>query len=161
MPAVPEASFPLISSDPPAMGAWDIHTFDNDSALDWLGDFMEAPSEDALLKAFTIAKTEKTGLLARIIDGRLPDLAELEGEEVLAAAEVVASLKGRPAPGNPPEIASLPAIPIGPATVAKAIEAIDGILLNSNLKDCWEESDAFPAWLADVNDLRQRLADSL
>jgi len=121
------------------MGAWGINTFENDGALDWLGEFMDDPSEAALLTAFTA----------------VPE--DLEGEDVLAAAEVVATLRGHPALTNPGELADLPPIHAGDDTASHALAAIDSILADSNLKDCWEESGEYPQWLASVDDLRSRL----
>jgi len=141
------------------MGAWGINTFENDGALDWLGDFMAAPSEAALVAAFTEEPEPlRTGLLGRLM-GKKPVhfMGELVGDHVLAAAEVAATLRGHPALTNPGELADLPPIHAGDDTASRALAAIDSILANSNLKDCWEETDKYPRWLASVDDIRARL----
>ncbi len=128
------------------MGAWGINTFENDGALDWLGEFMDDPSEPMLLSAFT---TERTGGASIA--------PELDGETVLAAAEVVASLRGHPALTNPEELADLPPLHVHEDTASHALAAIDSILAGSNLKDCWEETNDHQQWLAAVEDIRARL----
>ena len=141
------------------MGAWGINTFENDGAMDWLGDFLDDPSEAKILEAFSAEPTViQPGLIGRLM-GKKPQVfpAEVDGEEVLAAAEVVATILGRPAASNPEELNSLRSISLHSNTSTKALEAIDALLANSNLKDCWEESDDFENWKATVQDLRKRL----
>lgn len=141
------------------MGAWGIKHFENDGALDWLADFMEAPSESKLLDAFSTKPTTiQPGLLGELL-GRKPEAlpGELDGEEVLAAAEVVATILGRPDSENPGKLDNLPQFQLDSNTPKRAVAAIDEMMENSNLKDCWEETDDFTSWRAEVDDLRSRL----
>lgn len=143
------------------MGAWGIKTFENDGAMDWLGEFLEAPGEQTILRAFSPEPAvARPGLLGRLM-GKKPGIvpAELDGEEVLAAAEVVATILGKPGAYNPEELASPPNVALRPETPQKALSAIDRVMANSNLKDCWQETEDFEAWKAEVADLRSRLAN--
>jgi len=141
------------------MGAWGIKTFENDGAMDWLGDFLEEPSEKRILDTFSPQTTViQPGFIGKLMGKKSESIpAELEGDEVLAAAEVVASILGRPSANNPDELSSPPSINLSPATVAKALAAIDAIMNESNLKECWEETEDFQSWKAEVEDLRTRL----
>jgi hypothetical protein len=141
------------------MGAWGINTFENDGAMDWLGDFLDDPSEAKILEAFSAEPTViQRGLIARLMGKKPQEFpAELDGEEVLAAAEVVATISGRPATSNPEELTSPPKITLHSETSTKAVAAIDAMMANSNLKSCWEETDDFENWKATVQDIRKRL----
>lgn len=141
------------------MGAWGINTFENDGAMDWLGDFLDDPSEAKILKALSAEPTMiQPGLIGRLMGKKPQEFpAELDGEEVLAAAEVVATISGQPAASNPEELKSPPKISLHSDTSAKALAAIDAMMANSNLMDCWEETDEFESWKATVQDLRERL----
>lgn len=141
------------------MGAWGIKTFENDQAMDWLGDFLEAPSEKLILDTFSPQPTViQPGFIGKLMGKKAESYpGELGGDQVLAAAEVVASIMGRPSANNPDELKRLPSISLSPATVTKALSAIDEIMKESNLKDCWEETDDFQAWKTEVEDLRTRL----
>lgn len=142
------------------MGAWGISTFENDGALDWIGDFLESPSESRIIQTFAPqARSTKTGFFAKLFGARsTPLVEEFEGEEVLAAAEVVAIMKGQPPSQIPEDLEGLPVIRISKETVALAIRAIDSVLDSSNLKDCWEETDEYSSWRDTVLDIRRRLS---
>ncbi len=139
------------------MGAWGVTTFQNDGALDWLGEFLDKPSEAKLRQTFA-PRSPANGFLTKLF-GRgtnaLPP--ELDGENVLAAAEVVATLRGQPAVDAIEDLEELPSIKISDETVALAIKAIDSVLESSNLKLCWEDTEDFGEWIATVKDIRSRL----
>lgn len=141
------------------MGAWGINTFENDSAMDWLGDFLDDPSETRILDTFSAEPTViQPGFIGKLMGKKAQAIpAELEGDEVLAAAEVVATLSGSPADSNPDDLKNLPNISLQPETTKKALVAIETIMAESNLKDCWEETEDFENWKATVQDLRKRL----
>lgn len=69
------------------MGPWGIGTFDDDTASDWLDEFVDAPSADALRR--TLAASD---------DGYL-EFTEAVG--FLAAAEIVAGVLTGPREGLP------------------------------------------------------------
>ena len=128
--------------------------------MDWLGDFLEEPSEKRILDAFSAQPTiVQPKLIGKLMGKKAKSFpGELEGDEVLAAAEVVATILGHPSAGNPDELNRPPAITLDPATPLKALAAIDEIMKESNLKDCWEETEDFQSWRTEVEDLRKRLA---
>lgn len=143
------------------MGAWGINTFENDGALDWLGDFLDDPTEAKILEAFSASPTViQPSLIGRLMGKKAQVCpAELDGEVVLAAAEVIALMSGRPAHSIPDELRNLPRLSLRPETPTRALAAIDAILGNSNLKDCWEETADFDNWKESVQDLRKRLSN--
>lgn len=65
-------------------GAWGHESFQNDDALDWLGEFLEAPSPGSVAAALNAV------LKPGPIDG-------LQGASAIAAAEVIAAALGKPA----------------------------------------------------------------
>lgn len=130
------------------MGAWGAGSFENDDALDWLDDL------------------ESRGLAA--VDEALRAAAEAEGayleapdaSTALAAAEVVATLRGRPPLDFPGEVeawAKLNAREPDRALLELARAAVDRVRADSELKELWEESGA-DEWRAAVDDLLARLA---
>lgn len=141
------------------MSAWGMKTFENDGAMDWLGEFLDAPSETRILNALSAQPTViQPGLIGKLMGKKSVSIpGELDGEKVLAAAEVVASILGRPSTTNPDELNNPPSISIRPATVSTALSAIDEIMKDSNLRDCWQETEDFQAWKTEVEDLRTRL----
>jgi hypothetical protein len=108
------------------MGAWGVKTFENDGAMDWLGEFQDAPSETRILNTFSARPVViQPGLIGKLMGKKAESIpGELEGDEVLAAAEVVASTLGRPSTTIPDELKNLPAISISPTTVSKALSAM-------------------------------------
>ena len=140
------------------MGAWGINTFENDGALDWLGDFLDDPSEKRITDTFSPVPSTQPGFIGKLL-GRKPETQplDLDGEDVLAAAEVVATILGKPSDSNPDELNNPPALSLIPDIATKARAAIDSILSSSNLKDCWEETDEYESWKATVEDIRKRL----
>ncbi len=130
------------------MGAWGQGNFENDDALDWLDTLTQgadlAPA-DAVFDA-TLSNPEA------YIDAPVCS-------EVLAAAEVVAALHGKPLepvhealkmwmPGKPPP---------PPATLDASRRAVAALRERSELRDLWEESDQLEPWLQVIDDLLARL----
>ncbi|MCW8129388.1 MAG: DUF4259 domain-containing protein [Planctomycetota bacterium] len=133
------------------MGAWGAHAFDNDTACDWAGDFVE--SKDLKMVRQSIKKVLSTE------DEYLDADAACEA---LAACEVIARLKGQwglrnsytasvdkwveSHPNPPPE-----------TLVRDALTAIQRITEpESELLDLWQEDDP-KEWLDGIEDLRKRL----
>jgi hypothetical protein len=132
------------------MGAWGAGTFQNDDAADWLYEFTEAGNEAVL----------RTGLEATEIGEGY--LEAPRASRILGACEIVAALRGRPAPDLPEEArnwveqhAELDVSSLVPV----AIGGIDRILAeNSELNELWSENQAeYPAWRGSLLDLRSRL----
>lgn len=131
------------------MGAWGISAFENDDALDWLGEFCDDPGEDALEDAFAFVNEIGEEYL------EAPD-----SENALIAAEVVAYLKNSPSPDLPEHskecLDSLQIKP-GDELISDAAKAVERVKSDSELKELWEETDDFQEWNKVVDDLIGRL----
>ena len=133
------------------MGAWGVLAFDNDDANDWAYDLEGADDLALVESAFdTIEQTDDY-------------LEAPDASNALAACEVLARLNGKSGYKNSSTekvdewVAAHPQTP-SPALLKRADAAIDRILgENSELKELWADSDQNGAWLASVEDLRQRL----
>lgn len=130
------------------MGAWGAGSFDNDDAMDW------------------IAELEAEGLPAA--GGALQDVLDLADDYLeaptcsngLAAAEIVAALRGNPATDLPDEVSAwLAAHPGAPGDdlVVSARQAVDAIAADSELAELWDESADPAEWRSAVSDLQSRL----
>ena len=134
------------------MGAWGTGTFENDDALDWIGDFSGSPSDDEL-RATLACAADADGYLES------PDAAN-----ALAAAEVVAALKGgaRAADDEVTEeylaIIRRAGIIVNDGLTTLAQRAIDRVVSDSELKELWDEVEDSAAWYASVAVLRDRVA---
>lgn len=134
------------------MGAWDVGTFDNDTACDWAY-ALEGQPDTALVAA----------TLAQVLAAGADDLDADVASEGLAAAEVVARLRGNwgernaytetvdrwveSHPGEPPA-----------GLVAAALAAVDRVLTApSELLELWSESEDFGRWQEGMAALRRRL----
>jgi hypothetical protein len=129
------------------MGAWGVGPFENDDALDFIGE-LSASGLSSLRAALDEVTTVQPG---GYVDAPSASCA-------VAAAEVVAALKGTPLRGLPSEVAAWisktpPDDSLGPA----ARQAIDRIAIDSELKDLWEESGEASRWNAYMADLLRRL----
>lgn len=124
------------------MGAWGKGSFDNDSALDWMGELVEG--DDLALVMETLAlRGDAT-----------------QGADVLAAAEVVAALNGRPLDRLPEELGEwlVDKAALGRAVTRKAIEAVEWVWGFSELRELWEDAGKLDAWGAELAKLRHRLS---
>ncbi|HEV7404987.1 MAG TPA: DUF4259 domain-containing protein [Chthoniobacteraceae bacterium] len=131
------------------MGAWDATSFGNDTANDWAYD---------LEKSHDLSYVDTT--LEKILEAGDDYIDASDAEEAIAAAEVLAWLRGRPTPVNAYTekvaewVAAHPIQP-PPAIVQKALAALDRIEgASSELPALWE-GDA--DWAASMADLRARL----
>lgn len=131
------------------MGAWDTGIFDNDDAMDW------------------VVRLENNGpsAIAEALDAALGTAGYLErnlGASALAAAEVVAALRGRPGPALPPEVtawvAEHPDEP-GDDVAARAQGVVDRVVdpQTSEVAELWNDVEDGAAWRQGVANLRQRL----
>ena len=129
------------------MGAWGVGNFDNDDAADW---------------AFELEESEDTDLLVATLEAIAPG-SYLEAPDsciALAAAEVVAALRGSPNHSLPSEIVAW--VDANPVEVdsdlqAMAQMAIHTIETESELRDLWADTDDFDSWSAELEDLKGRL----
>jgi len=130
------------------VGAWGLGPFENDDALDFVSQL-----ESAGVPALRAALEEVTSLDPGVY------LEAPQASSAIAAAEVIVALKGGPALGLPPELVDwLRTVPpqdesLGPL----AMQAVDRIGANSELKEFWAESPQASDWQAYMADLQQRL----
>lgn len=130
------------------MGAWGTEAFENDGAGD------------------LVAALDRQGpeLLESMFE--LPDGEYLEvdqGQEVIAAAEIVAAAFGQAAPSLPPHVQQFvvrhgPAIRARPDLPVKALRALSRVTADdSEIQELWAEVDDGRAWSAAIQDLEGRL----
>ena len=133
------------------MGAWDASSFGNDTANDWAYG-LEGCDDLSYIDA----------ALQKVLDAGSDYVEAREAEQAIAAAEVLAWLRGRPTPVNAYTekvagwVAAHPVQP-PPAITQKALAAIERILgESSELPELWEGN---PEWVASMADLRTRLTN--
>jgi hypothetical protein len=135
------------------MGAWGVGVFENDDASDWVYELEQSNdlSVVQLALADVAANTAEDG----------PQT--VDAAAALAAAEVVASLLGRPGDGVPDDVAKWVAavaqpVPADLRQLARA--AVRKVLAASELKDLFEESgvETSEEWEAQGEDLLTRLS---
>lgn len=130
-------------------GAWGTGSFENDDALDWVGDCADGKAGASVSAAF-----------AAVLSGdyiQAPD-----GSAAVAAAEVVAAAMGRP-PSDPPTgfAACTKRLPTEDMWKLAAIarQALSRILdpKISELGQLWAEANS-EAWRREIADLEARVA---
>jgi hypothetical protein len=132
------------------MGAWGSDSFENDDASDWVADFCDAPDPAVIVKALSaVADLDASQYL------EAPDCSV-----GIAAAEVVAALKGVPnsnlADDTKTCFSSLK-INAEPGLIALALKTIERIRTNSELKELWDESENPAEWYQALSNLEERL----
>ncbi len=131
------------------MGAWGIGNFDNDEAADW---------------TFQLDKFDGTAIITATLEEitNADDYLDVgECAIALAAAEVVAALKGHPAADLPEEVSywiSYREPRWDSRLVEIARKAVTRIKTDSELQVLFEESAEYEGWLAVQENLLQRLA---
>jgi len=125
------------------MGAWDVGSFGNDTALDFAGGIKTV---DDLVQAFAALGPEGT-------------IAEADNaSEAIAAADLVAAMMGRPAPDFPEDLGKTVS-DFGTASdelTAAAVRAVQHVRAHSELAELWAESKD-EDWNGAINDLLARL----
>ncbi len=130
------------------MGAWGHGTFQNDDALDLLDDLVDGGDDRMLRDALDTALSSAAGTIEAT-----------DASSALAAAEIVAALRGRPAADLPDEAVDWARGRPAPSDdlVARARQAVAAVLADSELRDLWLETDELPMWQGSVEELRERL----
>lgn len=129
------------------MGAWGNGNFENDDAMDWVGELK------------TIAPSDLSKVLAQAADQPVY-LESPVAAIALAAAEVVAALNGSPVASAPAEVGEwVKKYPkaLTPELKSEALRAADRVRRDSELKDLWMEADGLNEWIEVVKDLQARL----
>lgn len=130
------------------MGAWEVGSFDNDDALDWVYELEEADGFSIFLDAF------------ENVTGQKGDYREApECAVAVCAAEVVAALLGSADDDLPNEVIAWVEGKPEPSEVLviMARAALNAVLDESELKDLWEDSDHYEEWQESMKDLLERL----
>jgi hypothetical protein len=129
------------------MGAWETGPFENDTAMDWVAD-LERTGAQAVRTALSVAA-----------DGYVEAPA---GEEVVAAAEVVASALGEPGPKLPEAVRrwiATNADELSPEDVTLARGAMKRVVSeDSELRELWVDDAEDEDWPKAMEDLQRRLA---
>jgi hypothetical protein len=128
---------------------WGASSFDNEEAVEWL---------------YTLGEKAELGPVRRALlrvaeDEEYPD--EAECKLALAAAEVVAAMRGRPSDDLPGEVEAWAAAcgkRCSDRLLKLAVRTVQRIRSDSELRDIWLESGEETAWFAAVDNLLDRLA---
>lgn len=129
------------------MASWGTGSFENDDAAGWVAAVDKVAADD----------------LKEILVQAADDPAYLEAADAsiaVAAAEVVAALNGAPAGGVPPAIvdwAKKHSQVFNQELKDVAIQALDRVRRNSELKDLWLEADGLNDWITAIQELQGRL----
>lgn len=136
------------------MGAWGVRNFENDDALDWVSAVTETKDTKLIIAAL------------KAIDGNDGYLEAPECCEALCAVEIIASKKSNSPDSLPEELIDWLQKPQGlfrklpgftEDQYALARRVLNKITSDSELKELWEESDAYPEWCT----VQQNLAEML
>jgi hypothetical protein len=131
------------------MGAWGAGSFENDDAGDWVWELEDAADTAILDEAFS-----------QVTDRGEECLEAPDCSVAIAAAEVVAALRGRRAAELPDEATAYVArigVPPSPGLIASALAALERVKTQSELQELWEESDSADEWRQALADLEARL----
>lgn len=134
------------------MGTWDVGSFDNDDAADWAYELEDCGDLSVIENS-----------IAGVLDPGDDYVDAPVAAEAIAAIEVLARLQGnwgeRSAYTETVD-AWVERVRLAvPVTLAKqAVHALDRIIgEQSELRELWEESEEFDAWMASVAELRSRV----
>lgn len=129
------------------MGSWGYAALEDDTALDFIGGFSDAPSVDKLREVLTAANE------AEYID-------DYSGPQAMAAAEVVAAMNGKPFAKLNESVAAWAAQQGPPDAELKTLAAtvVQQVFEESELRDIWEDSGAIEPWGEAIEELKSRLA---
>ncbi|MBX3387496.1 MAG: DUF4259 domain-containing protein [Phycisphaeraceae bacterium] len=145
------------------MGAWGVKNFENDTALDWVLELTGGEDPGMIRETLEMALGEGVDG-----DGEESEAGEDEylEEEVcssaLAAAEIVAALRGRPASDLPDGAREWIGrhghrIKVDRDLIDTAHDAIARVAADSELCDLWMESEHATAWEEALQDLQRRI----
>lgn len=130
------------------MGAWGAGSFENDDASDWAWELESAVDTSILDEALSAINNTEGYIEA-------PDCSV-----AIAAAEVVAALRQRPAVELPEDVTKYVKRlggPPSPELTASSLRALERIKTNSELQELWDESDSGSEWRESVAELETRL----
>ncbi|HEX9210695.1 MAG TPA: DUF4259 domain-containing protein [Bradyrhizobium sp.] len=134
------------------MGAWGLGVFENDTSCDFASAVADGGGIDALREA-----------IERVLSSRRNYLEASDAEEGLAAADIVARLRGNPGQQSTYTAAVDAWVAKSKAVAAdelvqKAKQVVARILAEpSELLELWAESQDFDGWKRAVEDVARRL----
>jgi|GEM_PF-1290915 len=131
--------------------ASDINNFENDYVTDWVYDLRHAQDVSIIESIFKEVLETK---------GRL--LEEKPATLGIAAAEIVAVMKGRPTLDTPAAVEdfiSRVGKPPSKELVQDALKVIERVKDGSALQQLWDERDDGEDWRESLSDLEDRLGD--
>lgn len=135
-----------------SMGAWGSGVFENDAALDWVGELVESGD------ASRVSAALRSGRRWWVVY-----LDAWKSNEALAAAEVVSAACGVLGSDLPEDL--LPWVEQHRSELVPfaglALDAVSRVGRRSELRSLWAESDHFSEWLAVIRDLTRRLQQCL
>lgn len=146
------------------MGAWGVKNFENDTALDWVQDFTEGNDPDMIRETLEMVLGE-----GEESEGSNGDEEEYLDEDIcssaLAAAEIVAALRGRPASDLPDDARAWvqkhgKRVKVDQDLIDTTHDVIARIAADSELRDLWMDSDDAEAWEGVLTDLQSRIGTS-
>ena len=123
--------------------------FDNDTALNWVSDFVDSP---------------KPGMVDEALRGMGDKKKQQDttaNEKALAAAEVVAAMNGKPSDEIPAELEDmLKNFTIKPnrELLTLARQSTLAVKTQSELRELWIETGDLEIWLEHIDDLLERLS---
>lgn len=136
------------------VGSWDVNTFSNDQAKDWLGTLITSNRSENIFRALVVV-------------AKMPEeeyLQAPECEHALAAAELVAAAAGKASNSLPDSAKGWLSIQknfvVGGGIVDMALKAVNRIAFYSELKELWQDTDSYRDWVNVVEDLQNRLRTS-
>ena len=132
------------------MGTWGITSFENDDAMDFVGDIID----QGLNPHFDVLERVANAPLDQYIEA--PDC-----QVAIASAEMIAASCSHASSQIPEELRqwlSVFDMKIDKTLVNKALHAVRRIASSSELLDLWKENESeFKNWKASLEDLQQRL----
>lgn len=140
----------MFAASPVWAGMWGLGSFENDDALDWVSNELEASAPRAVQSAIA-------GVL-----GAKRDLNVTQGSYLVAACELLAAARGKPSPGLPPEVVRAAKALAGKRVepfLKDAIKALDKVVTSpgSELRGLNEEAGSLAAWKKLMDDLKARV----
>ena len=132
------------------MGAWGADSFENDDAADWVTDFCDAPDQAVIVKTLSAVAHLDAGEYLEASDCCVG----------IAAAEVVAALKGAPNPNlleTTRTCLSSLKFKAEPGLIALALKTTERIKTKSELKELFDESENPEEWYQAIGNLEERL----
>ncbi|MBZ0292327.1 MAG: DUF4259 domain-containing protein [Anaerolineae bacterium] len=131
---------------------WDVRSFGNEQAQEWLKELSSSLTGDLVTEA--LETVDQSDIF---VDSQ-------DAERAVAACEVVAASRQKASVNNPVEVGlwvKAQKYTVSAEVVALAIRVIERIYKSSELRDLWDGTDAAKDWRNSINDLCLRLEQSL